>query len=221
MEDAENITKKGIPVVAEKEGGEIEQQAEIELNEIIFRLEVTNEIEKLMKDGSDNAAIECGKMLVKEIFENTQDRTGLIESLEEPKEKQEEVVKEHRVFQEGGKMEEDIKQRLIKEWPALGNIVFNIVPDSTFTSDKTGVGSIEYFAPDEEDEMSYPNGYKHKNPHKGEASIVYDPASNDYEDIKMDLLHALRVQDPKYRALVEELDSVVLNGEDDLKYNAR
>jgi len=87
MEDAENITKKGIPVVAEKEGGEIEQQAEIELNEIIFRLEVTNEIEKLMKDGSDNAAIECGKMLVKEIFENTQDRTGLIESLEEPKEK--------------------------------------------------------------------------------------------------------------------------------------
>jgi hypothetical protein len=38
-----------------------------------------------MKDGSDNAAIECGKMLVKEIFENTQDRTGLIESLEEPK----------------------------------------------------------------------------------------------------------------------------------------
>lgn len=101
MEDAEDLTKKGIPVVVEKKGGELEQQAEIELNEIIFRLEVTNEIEKLMKDGSDNAAIECGKMLVKEIFENTQDRTGLIESLEEPKGAQEEVVKEHRVFQEG------------------------------------------------------------------------------------------------------------------------
>lgn len=102
MEDADGLTKKGIPVVVEKEGGELEQQAEIELNEIIFRLEVTSEIEKLMKDGSDNAAIECGKMLVKEIFENTQDRTGLIESLEEPKEDQGSVVKEHRVFQAGG-----------------------------------------------------------------------------------------------------------------------
>ena len=103
MENADGLTKKGIPVVAEKDGGELEQQAEIELNEIIFRLEVTNEIEKLMEDGSDNAAIECGKMLVKEIFENTQDRTGLIESLEEPKEDQRNVVKEHRVFQKGGK----------------------------------------------------------------------------------------------------------------------
>lgn len=102
MENTDGFTKKGIPVVAEKDGGEVEQQAEIELNEIIFRLEVTNEIEKLMNDGSDNAAIECGKMLVKEIFENTDDRTGLIETLEEPKEDQGSVVKEHRVFQKGG-----------------------------------------------------------------------------------------------------------------------
>jgi hypothetical protein len=41
-------------------------------------LDVTTELEKLMKDGSDNAAIEAGKLLVKEIFENTDDRTGLI-----------------------------------------------------------------------------------------------------------------------------------------------
>jgi len=40
--------------------------------------------------------------------------------------------------------------------------------------------------------MVYPNGYKYKNPHIGEASIVYNPNDNDYEDIKMDLLHALR-----------------------------
>lgn len=102
MEGAEDLTKKGIPVVVEKNGGGLEQQAEIELNEIIFRYEVTTELEKLMKENTDNAAIEAGKLLVKEIFENTQDRTGLIESLEEPKEGQEEVVKEHRVFQEGG-----------------------------------------------------------------------------------------------------------------------
>lgn len=106
MENAEGLTKKGIPVVSIAEGGELEQQAEIELNEIIFRLEVTQEIEKLMKDGSDNAAIECGKMLVKEIFENTDDRTGLIKQLEPEKKESttEDIVKNHQVFQEGGQL---------------------------------------------------------------------------------------------------------------------
>jgi len=41
MENADGLTKKGIPVVSIAEGGELEQQAEIELNEIIFNLEVT------------------------------------------------------------------------------------------------------------------------------------------------------------------------------------
>ena len=126
-------------------------------------------------------------------------------------------------FQKGGKTkneEIEIKGRLLKEWPVLSNIQFHLVPDSTFTSDKTGIGSIEYFSP-EDNEMPYPNGYIHKNPYKGEASIVYDPSTNDYEDIKMDLLHALRVQDPKYKALIKEMDDIVLGGDDDLHSNAQ
>ena len=104
MENAEGLTKKGIPVVSEMEGGELEQQAEIELNEIIFTLEVTQELEKLMEDGSDNAAIEAGKLLVKEIFENTDDRTGLLKQLEPEKKVQtpEEIVAQHQAFQQGG-----------------------------------------------------------------------------------------------------------------------
>lgn len=100
MENADGLTKKGIPVVSIAEGGELEQQAEIELNEIIFRLEVTQELEKLMEDGSDNAAIEAGKLLVKEIFENTDDRTGLIKQLEPEKKESttEDIVKNHQVF---------------------------------------------------------------------------------------------------------------------------
>lgn len=100
MENAEGLTKKGIPVVSIAEGGQMEQQAEIELNEIIFRLEVTQELEKLMEDGSDNAAIEAGKLLVKEIFENTDDRTGLLKSLKPEKKEQtpEDVVNNHQVF---------------------------------------------------------------------------------------------------------------------------
>ena len=77
MEDDEHITKKGIPVV-DVNG---KQQAEIERNEIIFRKEVTNQLEKFFKDGSDEAAIEAGKLLAKEIIENTDDRTGLIEEV--------------------------------------------------------------------------------------------------------------------------------------------
>lgn len=74
--DIEGVTKKGIPVVSEAESGELEQQAEIEREEIIFRLEVTKKIEELAKDGSDEAAIEAGKLLVEEILYNTIDNTN-------------------------------------------------------------------------------------------------------------------------------------------------
>lgn len=90
MENAENLTKKGIPVVAEKEGGELEQQAEIEREEIIFRLEVTKKLEELLKKYSDDetsqkdkdsVAIEAGKLLVEEILNNTIDNTGLLTNI--------------------------------------------------------------------------------------------------------------------------------------------
>ena len=78
----EQITSKGIPVVTEEEGGKLKQHAEIERNEIIFRLEVTKKLEELMKDGSDDAAIEAGKLLAHEIINNTVDNTGLMEVVE-------------------------------------------------------------------------------------------------------------------------------------------
>ena len=83
MENAEDLTKKGIPVVDNKG----EQQAEVEKNEIIFSLEVTKQLENLYKryqedtntqQEKDELAIEAGKLLVYEILHNTIDRTGLI-----------------------------------------------------------------------------------------------------------------------------------------------
>lgn len=79
--DVDNITTKGIPVIA-KNGDKIEQQAEVEVNEIIFHKDVTVELEKLWKEGTDEAAIKAGEILVKEILENTEDNTGLIEQIE-------------------------------------------------------------------------------------------------------------------------------------------
>lgn len=81
-EKFEEVTTKGIPVITEEKGGDIKQHAEVEREEIIFNLEVTKQLEKLMQDGSDEAAIEAGKLLVHEILENTVDNTGLLNTVE-------------------------------------------------------------------------------------------------------------------------------------------
>ena len=79
--DIEDITNKGIPVISLEEGGKVEQQLEIERNEIIFNLEVTQKLEELAKLGTEEAAIEAGKILAFEIMENTDDRTNLIKTI--------------------------------------------------------------------------------------------------------------------------------------------
>lgn len=86
--DLEDATKKGIPVMA-AEGGEIgEQVAEIEHSEIIFRLDVTKQLEELRKDGSEEAMIQAGKLIAEELIENTQDNVGMItEEVENGKQK--------------------------------------------------------------------------------------------------------------------------------------
>lgn len=88
MEGAgEDFTAKGIPVVDNKG----EQQAEIERDEIIFRKEVTDKMEELFKkykeedstSKKDDIAIEMGKILTCEITKHTEDRTGLIDKVQE------------------------------------------------------------------------------------------------------------------------------------------
>jgi len=76
------VTHKGIPVITIEDDGEIIQHAEVEHSEIIFTKEVTDMIEKYRKQGTDEAALACGKLLVKEILYNTDDRTGLINTVE-------------------------------------------------------------------------------------------------------------------------------------------
>lgn len=71
-----DVTSKGIPVVSESEGGELVQHAEVEKEEIIFRLEVTQKLEELAKENTDESAIEAGKLLVEEILYNTKDNTN-------------------------------------------------------------------------------------------------------------------------------------------------
>lgn len=84
-EIAEQVTKKGIPVVSFEEGGEVLQHAEIEVNEIIFNKEATVQLETLFKEWNNSEdknkkelELEAGKLLVTEILENTIDNTGLL-----------------------------------------------------------------------------------------------------------------------------------------------
>lgn len=77
-----DVTNKGIPVVSKEDGGELVQHAEIERNEIIFNLDVTNKLEELMKKGDDESAIEAGKLLVHEMLNNTIDNTGILKEIQ-------------------------------------------------------------------------------------------------------------------------------------------
>jgi len=74
-EDLEDVTHKGIPVVALEEGGELVQNAEVEDRELVITKELTDKLEGLYKDGSEEAMIEAGKLLAEELMTNTDDRT--------------------------------------------------------------------------------------------------------------------------------------------------
>lgn len=74
-----DLTRKGIPVVALDDGGEIQQVAEIECKEWTLSKSLTDQIESLWKDGSEEAMIECGKIVCEELLRNTKDEGGVLD----------------------------------------------------------------------------------------------------------------------------------------------
>ncbi len=69
------MSTKGIPVMAVKEDGTMEQHAEIERGELILNTEVTAKIMELYKKGDKDSKIQAGKLLTKELISNTKDYT--------------------------------------------------------------------------------------------------------------------------------------------------
>ena len=88
--DNDNITRKGIPVVTKDENGEIDQQAEVEREELIFNSELSSRLEELRdkynsseeEATKDMIAIEAGKLIADELLHNTIDKGKLIKSIE-------------------------------------------------------------------------------------------------------------------------------------------
>lgn len=95
--DLDGITQKGIPVLQnidesvetleeiKKQGGGLQQSAEIEREEIIFSKELTDYIEEARaewhKTNSNDILEEVGKRVTKELLFNTRDNAGLIEEM--------------------------------------------------------------------------------------------------------------------------------------------
>ena len=104
-------------------------------------------------------------------------------------------------------------------WPALNNIEYIAVPDTAFTREKTGAGSIEVMFKDTPKEgYTYGTGYKYPHPKPGHNVIIYNPKENDAQDVRLDALH-LMPQDPTYDVLRSEL--AYYADDSDIAYNAR
>lgn len=66
-----DITTKGMPVVVYAEDGTPKQTAEIETSEVILHIKLTEILEKLKKENSEESQLEAGKILAKELIKNT------------------------------------------------------------------------------------------------------------------------------------------------------
>lgn len=81
IDGMKNVTRKGIPIVLKNKAGELRQQAEIERDELIIGLSITEKLLDLMDSDDDDAAFKAGKILSDALFENTKDNTGLIKTI--------------------------------------------------------------------------------------------------------------------------------------------
>ena len=104
------------------------------------------------------------------------------------------------------------------QWKALDNIDYKAIPDPTFTREKTGLGSIEYFAAEEPQGITYPNGFHKAHPFPGKDVILYNPKENDEQDIRLDALHIMP-KDASYDALNSLYRNAAKNS--DVSYNAK
>jgi len=109
------------------------------------------------------------------------------------------------------KSQEDILNNIKTKWPAVSKLQnVKIVPDSTFTKDKTGTGDIETFY-SKYNTITYPNGFKYNNPNPGGNAVVYNPKTNNQDDVQLDLLHTLRHDDPVYQKHLSEFTDAYKN----------
>lgn len=114
----------------------------------------------------------------------------------------------------------NILNNITEKWPAIKNISNLVIkPDTSFTREKTGEGDIETFQP-KYNVITYSNGFKYSNPNPGGNAVVYNPKTNNQDNIQLDLLHTMRREDPIYIKHLSEFENAYKNSEnaDRVKY---
>lgn len=101
-------------------------------------------------------------------------------------------------------------ENIYKKYPAfknMGNVVLKA--DTNFTREKTGFGDIEFMDTKklENNSVHYPNGYTVENPNKKGFGIVYNPKTNNEQNIMLDMLHGLKDTDPIYTQHRKEFEN--------------
>jgi len=111
--------------------------------------------------------------------------------------------------QNGITSEDNMLNNIYSKWPALKKLGdVSIKADESFTRDKTGVGDIEFFSPNTP-QVTYNNGYVAQNPGVDSYGILYNPSTNDEQNIRLDMLHGMAEADPRYRRLRNRFERAV------------
>ena len=133
--------------------------------------------------------------------------------------KQSSYNKNHQSYEEWlDNLDREISNRgTDSKWKALDKIDYKVIPDTSFTRDRTGAGSIEYFSADDPG-IRYPNGYYVQHPMPGNDVILYNPNDNDEQDIRLDALHIMP-KDATYDALNSLYRDRAMDS--DVSYNAQ
>lgn len=128
------------------------------------------------------------------------------------------------MYSKGGDTDDTYEPEVINpldnlpEWKALENIDYTAVPDPEFTKEKTGQGDIEWFDETHPDGVTYRNGYHRDHPIPGTNVVLYNPNTNNEQDIKLDALHGM-YKDPTYDTLNQLYREAAKDG--DVMYNAK
>lgn len=93
------------------------------------------------------------------------------------------------------------------KWPALKNMGPSAITPNTNLGNGLGYGGIEFMHPDLP-EVNYDNGTL-VNPTPGKNSIIYNPNTEDEQNIRLDMLHGMH-QDPKFNQYREQFKKSVL-----------
>jgi hypothetical protein len=109
-----------------------------------------------------------------------------------------------------GEHHDPVLESIYKKYPAFKNMgAVTLKADTNFTRDKTGYGDIEFMDTKnlENNTVYYPNGYTVENPNKNGFGIVYNPNTNNEQNIMLDMLHGLKSADPVYSKHRKEFET--------------